>query len=230
MKQIYNVIFTLCAGFGVVFFSAIFFSGCEKKIDESIISKGSDFSDEARVRAQNLDKESYKDLADLFLDTGEIDFSRDVLIIFGKNQCTYCDMLKNDIKKNPALKAKIRENFNPYYVNTSYQKTHKISGFSAESSAKNAESSQDSVKNVDSAKNGANTAKKNIQTQNLAKIFGVNLTPQVVFLDKNGKVKYLFAGYLPNFEKITDEVLASSVPLGNYASLDKNLEQLREVR
>ena len=228
MKQIYNVFFALCAGFGVVFFSAIFFSGCEKKIDESIISKGSDFSAEARIKAQNLDKESYKDLADLFLDTSEIDFSREVFIIFGKNQCTYCDMMKKDIKKNPALQTKIAENFNPYYINTSYQKTHKIRALGAESSTKNAESSADSAKNVDSAKN-ADSA-KNIETQNLAQIFGVNLTPQVVFIDKSGRVKYLFAGYMPNLEKIIDDVVANPAPLGDYASVDKNLKQLREAK
>lgn len=222
MKRIYNIFFALCAGFGVVFFSAIFFSGCEKKIDESIISKGSDFSEQARQKAQNLDKESYKDLADLFLDTSEIDFSREVFIIFGKNQCTYCDMMKKDIKKNLALQTKIKENFNPYYINTSYQKTHKIRALGAESSTKNTESSADSAKNVDSA--------KNIETQNLAQIFGVNLTPQVVFIDKSGRVKYLFAGYMPNLEKIIDDVVANPAPLGDYASVDKNLKQLREAK
>lgn len=199
MKRIYNIFFALCAVFGVIF-GAVFFSGCEKKIDESIISKGSDFSEEARIKAQNLDKESYKDLADLFLDTARIDFSREALIIFGKNQCKYCDMMKDDIKKSPALQAKIKENFNPYYINTSYQKTHFIKDFKG--------------------------ASFELETQNLAQAFGVNLTPQVAFIDKSGRVKYLFAGYMPNLEKIIDDVLASSAPLGDYASVDMSLEKL----
>ncbi|MGX3012027.1 thioredoxin fold domain-containing protein [Helicobacter sp. 23-1044] len=122
MKRIYEILIVFCV---------LFLSACENKIDENIISKGSDFSAEAREKSQNLDKESYKDLAHLFLDTNEIDFSRGVLIIFGKNQCKYCDMLKDDIKKNPAVQGKIGENFNAYYINISYDKTHKIVGNSS---------------------------------------------------------------------------------------------------
>ena len=120
MKQVFRVmaIFAVCV---------VIFSGCDdKKIDSNIISQGSEMSAEAQEKAKSLDKESYKDLADLFLDTATIDFSREVLIIFGKNQCKYCDMLKDDIKKSPAIQSKIKEHFNPYYVNTSYDKVHRI--------------------------------------------------------------------------------------------------------
>ena len=190
MRRIYNVIFALCVGFALC--------GCEKKINEDIISKGSDFSAQAREISQNLDKESYKDLADLFLDTSEIDFGREVFIMFGKNQCQYCDMLKSDIKKNPALQAKIKENFNPYYINISYQKTHLLKNFKG--------------------------ASFRAQTQNLSHAFGVNLTPQVAFIDKNGSIKYLFAGYVPNLEKIVNDAIARSAPMGDYTSANKSLE------
>lgn len=194
MKQVFRVmaIFAVCV---------VIFSGCDdKKIDSNIISQGSEMSAEAQEKAKSLDKESYKDLADLFLDTDEIDFSREVLIIFGKNQCKYCDMLKDDIKKSPAIQSKIKEHFNPYYVNTSYDKVHKLRTFMG--------------KDID------------INTANLAQIFGVNTTPQVIFMDKNGRVKYLFAGYTLQFEKMIDDVVATSAPLGDYATIDKALNAL----
>ena len=194
MKQVFRVmaIFAVCV---------VIFSGCDdKKIDSNIISQGSEMSAEAQERAKNLDKESYKDLADLFLDTATIDFSREVLIIFGKNQCKYCDILKDDIKKSPAIQGKIKEHFNPYYINTSYDKVHKLCAFRG--------------KDID------------INTANLAQIFGVNTTPQVIFIDKNGRVKYLFAGYTLQFEKMIDDVVATSAPLGDYATIDKALNAL----
>ncbi|MGX2983020.1 thioredoxin fold domain-containing protein [Helicobacter sp. 23-1045] len=278
MKRIYEILIVFCV---------LFLSACENKIDENIISKGSDFSAEAREKSQNLDKESYKDLAHLFLDTNEIDFSRGVLIIFGKNQCKYCDMLKDDIKKNPAVQGKIGENFNAYYINTSYQKTHKIFGnssltqssrefekfsldeplvlsrsnFSAQPTnlaqdtriaedtidskdsslraseasvaiqdSANAESNKSNTdsanhaKNAESNKNLADSA-ISIETQELAQLFGVNLTPQVVFI-KEGKVKYLFAGYILNFEKVIDEVIANSAESSDFSAINERLDKL----
>ena len=194
MKQVFRfmAIFAVCV---------VIFSGCDdKKIDSNIISQGSTMSAEAQEKAKSLDKESYKDLADLFLDTATIDFSREVLIIFGKNQCKYCDMLKDDIKKSPAIQSKIKEHFNPYYINTSYDKVHKLRAFRG--------------KDID------------INIANLAQIFGVNTTPQVIFMDKNGRVKYLFAGYTLQFEKMIDDVVATSAPLGDYVTIDKALNAL----
>lgn len=197
MKRIFRL-FCAC----VAIWTAIFFCGCDdKKIDENIISTGSAMSAEAIDKAKSLDKESYKELADLFLDTSKIDFSRDVLIIFGKNQCKYCDMMKDDIKKSATIQAKIRENFNPYYINTSYDKIHKF---------KFANSSIE------------------IPTARFAQIFAVNATPQIVFLDKNGRVKYLFAGYTLKLEKMIDDVVANPAPMGDYAQIDKALNELKK--
>ena len=198
MKQV-------CRILGICALCVWIFSGCDdKKIDSNIISQGSEMSAEAQERAKHLDKESYKDLADLFLDTSEIDFSREVLIIFGKNQCNYCDMLKEDIKKSDEIRAKIKAHFNPYYVNISYDKVHNLRGFKGKD-----------VK---------------INSANLSQIFGVNATPQVVFLDKNGRVKYLFAGYTLQFKKMIDDVVANiesnGAPLGDYAQIDKALNAL----
>lgn len=198
MKHIFKII-TLCA------FGVIFFSGCdEKKIDSNIISTGSNMNAEAQEKAKNLDKESYKELADLFLDTSEIDFKKEILIIFGKNQCKYCDMMKDDIKKSPTIQSKIKEHFNPYYINTSYDKVHKLLNFGGES------------KNIE------------IPTVRFAQIFGVNATPQIVFFKRDGHVKYLFAGYTLNLENMIDDVIMSSTSMGDYTQIDKALNELKK--
>ena len=239
MKQVFRVmaIFAVCV---------VIFSGCDdKKIDSNIISQGSTMSAEAQEKAKSLDKESYKDLADLFLDTAMIDFSREVLIIFGKNQCKYCDMLKDDIKKSPAIQSKIKEHFNPYYVNTSYDKVHRIvrnsknspslaegdkgGGLKMQKNSGAKFSKGESTHPLSpSAREGGDSKESAnlISTQNLAQIFGVNTTPQVIFMDKNGRVKYLFAGYTLQFEKMIDDVVATSAPLGDYATIDKALNAL----
>ncbi len=263
MKHIFSVV-VFCA------LCALIFSGCDdKKIDENIISKGAEMSAEAVEKAKNLDKESYKELADLFLDTSEIDFSREVLIIFGKNQCKYCDMMKDDIKKSPEIQAKIRENFNPYYVNTSYDKIHKFHGFGGESATSSLRGNSNAVESSlrgsgkATTKQSTNRANQKVDchdfaTQNLAmtkegdcaesrndnvsapqdefaiptakfaQIFAVNATPQIVFLDKNGRVKYLFAGYTLKLENMLDDVVANSAPMGDYAQIDKALNELKK--
>ena len=242
--QVFRFIVICALGAGI-------FSACDdKKIDSNIISQGSQMSAEAQENAKHLDKESYKDLADLFLDTSEIDFSREVLIIFGKNQCKYCDMLKDDIKKSPAIQAKIKEHFNPYYVNTSYDKVHRIvrnakispslaegdkgGGLKAQKNSGVKFSNNDSTHPLTPSAREGEYSKESanlINTQNLSQIFGVNATPQVVFLDKKGRVKYLFAGYTLNFEKMIDDVVAnvksSGAPLGDYESINKALNALQ---
>lgn len=239
MKRIFRL-FCAC----VAIWTAIIISGCDdKKIDDNIISTGSAMSAEAIDKAKSLDKESYKEIADLFLDTGEIDFSRDVLIIFGKNQCKYCDMMKDDIKKSATIQEKIRENFNPYYINTSYEKTHKLRGFGGESSTsslrvskaneaiqKNKVDCHDSARCTESRNDNASAPQDEfeIPTARFAQIFAVNATPQIVFLDKNMRVKYLFAGYTLKLEKMIDDVVASPAPMGDYAQIDKTLNELKK--
>lgn len=178
-------------------------SGCnDKSIDSDIISMGSEMSKEALIKSKSLDKESYKELADLFLDTSEIDLGREVFIVFGKNKCTYCDMLKDEIKKNDALKAIIKEHFNPYYINISYDKVHTLKDF------------------------GDNKSKKSIATENLAKIFGVNSTPLIVFLHKNGRVKYVYPGFSLKLPQMIDDVIARGESMGDYANIDKSLNAI----
>lgn len=206
MKQIYKILFVF----------TLFFIGCdEQKIDSTILSKGSQMSQEAIDLAKNFDKESYKDLADLFLDTSEIDFNKEVFIIFGKNQCKYCDMLKDEIKKNPALQETLKTHFNPYYINISYNKTHNFipQKDSNADSTKNAESTQDST--------------KQISTENLAHIFGVSSTPMIAFLDKNMNIKYIYPGFSLQIQEMLNSVISSNKAMGDYKSIDKQIEAIK---
>lgn len=190
MKQIYKILFIFM----------LFFVGCDdKKIDSSIISKGTEMSKEAKELAQNLDKESYKDLSNVFLDTNSIDFSKDVFIIFGKNQCKYCDILKDEIKKNKDLQNALKTNFNPYYVNISYDKLHVLT-------------STDSTRQV--------------STENLARIFNVSSTPMIVFLDKNINVKYIYPGFSLKLQEMLDNVISSQKAMGDYSSINRDLSVL----
>ncbi len=206
MKQIYKILFIF----------TLFFIGCdEQKIDSTILSKGSQMSQEAIDLAKNFDKESYKDLADLFLDTSKIDFSKEVFIIFGKNQCKYCDMLKDEIKKNPALQDTLKTHFNPYYINISYNKTHNFipQKDSNADSTKNAESTQDST--------------KQISTENLAHIFGVSSTPMIAFLDKNMSIKYIYPGFSLQIQEMLNSVISSNKAMGDYKSIDKQIAAIK---
>lgn len=189
MKQILSVLFI-----------GIFFFGCkDNNIDSSIISSGSSMSEHALLASQNLDKESYKDILDIVGDNANISFNKDVLIIFGKNNCTYCDMLKDAIKTDAKLQSLLKDNFNPYYINTSYDKVHNIIF---------------KDKNI------------SINTGEFASIFSINLTPTMVFFSKDGKVKYMFAGFSPKINDMIENIIAKSEAMGNYSDIDKKLQNL----
>ncbi len=183
----------------LIVFSIVFIACSDDKVDSSIISNGSVMSKEAREIEQNLDKASYAELADLFLDTKDISFDKDVMLVFGKNNCTYCDILKEDIKKNSNLKQRIKDNFNPYYINTSYSKKHKIDW---------------------------NNKQSIVSTQDFARIFSVNATPTIVFLSKNGSVKYMYPGYTPQFEYLVEAVIQQDNSMGSYSIIDSKLKAL----
>lgn len=179
---------------------AIFFIACNNdKIDSNLISSGSIMSDSAKEQEESLDKASYEELSDLFLDTKNINFNKEVLIIFGKNNCQYCDFLKDRIKNDNDLKQLINNNFNSYYVNTSYTKTHKI----------------DFINKI-----------SNVKTETLASVFNVLATPTIIFLRKDGNVKYIYPGYTPEFKDLVLSVISKNDSMGNYLDIDKKLKSL----
>lgn len=220
MKQIYKILFVF----------VLFFSGCENnKIDSDIFSKGTEMSQEAKELAKHLDKESYKDLADLFLDTSKIDFSKDVFIIFGKNQCKYCDMLKNEIKKSTDLQNTIKTHFNPYYINISYDKVHTITPNSPCKLDLPLDSKLDSTKGAESCDKNAESATKStkqIDTENLARIFGVSSTPLIAFLDKDMRIKYIYPGFSLKLQKMVDDIISNAIIAGDYEDINRALNAL----
>lgn len=238
MKRIFSGFFGESFGIlGAIFaaFFALFLAACgDEKVDSAVISSGSVMSKEAREIEQNLDKHSYAELADLFLDTATISFDKNVLLIFGKNGCIYCDKLKADIKNSPQMKALIREHFNPYYINTSYAKTHAIAGVNPAANPANAANLANPA-----AKNAANPANPpaasspanppnpaQVRTAELALAFNVNSTPLVAFVAKNGEVKYIFPGYTPAFERLLEDVVRKDSAMGNYGAINAKLSQI----
>lgn len=102
------------------------FLGCSDE-NEVKISQGN--NNTAIEQAESLDRQSYAGLEDVFLDTKNISTQEDkvTLLIFGKNNCVYCDKIKDDIKANSEIKTLLQSHFIPYYVNVSYTKIHNLS-------------------------------------------------------------------------------------------------------
>lgn len=124
MKQtrLYMPRFYMLCGFICVF---ALFLGCNDD-NEVKISQGN--NNAAIEHAESLDKQSYAGLEDTFLDTKNITTQEDkvTLLIFGKNNCVYCDKIKDDIKANSEIKSLLQSHFIPYYINVSYTKIHNL--------------------------------------------------------------------------------------------------------
>lgn len=146
-------------------------NGCEN--EEVKISSGTNLTQEHIQQAENLDKKSYQGLEDVFLDTKTITAKdRIPLLIFGKNNCTYCDKLKNDIKEDSQLKHLLQQYFATYYINVSYSKIHHLEFDKANS----------------------------LSTSDLMDTYvtsPLRPTPTLVFLDNKGTPIYELPGYLP---------------------------------
>lgn len=149
--------------------------GCSQ---EEEVKLSSDSKDKTHLitRAENIDKSSYAGLEDVFLDTKHLYTQKDnklTLFIFGKNNCPYCDKLKDDIKANSTLKSMLQEHFLPYYINVSYNKKHILSI-------------------------GENTQEAN--TPELMELYvksPMRPTPSLIFINAQGKSIYELPGYLP---------------------------------
>lgn len=155
------------------FFLAMMFvlAGCkDDKIDKNTFSTQSNISAEELQKAQNLDKASYAGLEHIFLDTSKIHSDgKYVMLIFGKNNCQWCDHLKDDIKDDKSTQEILLKNFNSYYINLSYSKQHDI--------------------NFDGKQNV-------VDTNALAIQYNIRPTPTIVFLDKKGTPIVIYPGYL----------------------------------
>lgn len=151
----------------ISFVVAILFLGCEKA-DSSVISSGTNTTKEHLEEMNSIDKNSYAEVADVFLETQNITTeNKPYFLVFGANGCLYCDRLKAVIKEDLEIKDTIKKNFTPYYINLSYSKKH----------------------NVD-------FLHKELSTAKLGQIYGVRSTPTLVFLNANGDTLFVYPGYM----------------------------------
>lgn len=173
MKKILLLLPTI----GLLAVLSIGFSGCksENKVDANIISDGTNTPTSAEQESDNLDKNSYAGLEDVFNDTKIITPNgKYMMMVFGANGCPYCESLKKDIKDTPSLKKYIQDNFTAYYINMSYSKIHDF-------------------------KVGTPKDPKEIKvsTGQLSRMYDIRPTPTIVFSDTDGKTILEFPGYLP---------------------------------
>lgn len=149
----------------------LFFAGCKNnQIDQNAFSSQSNISKDAIQKSQNLDQASYSGLEHLFGDTADISSEQKfVLLVFGKNNCQWCDQLKDDIKASYKTQEALLKDFKSYYINLSYSKLHHLN-FNGKKSQK--------------------------ETSQLASTYNVRPTPTSVFLDSQGETLFIYPGYL----------------------------------
>ncbi|XNZ27445.1 SoxW family protein [Helicobacter pylori] len=166
----------------VLLLISLFLSACKSnnkdKLDENLLSSGSQSSKELNDERDNIDKKSYAGLEDVFLNNKSISPNdKYMLLVFSRNGCSYCERLKKDLKNVKELRDYVKEHFSTYYVNISYSKEHDF-------------------KVGDKDKNDEKEIK--MSTEELAQIYAVQSTPTVVLSDKTGKTIYELPGYMPS--------------------------------
>ncbi|AFI04240.1 SoxW family protein [Helicobacter cetorum] len=172
--------FPIKNSFSAILLVLFILMGCKSdsadNLNDTLLSSGSQSSKELENERENIDKKSYAGLEDIFLDTKMITPNNKLmLLIFGRNGCSYCEHLKEDIKNVKELHDYIQTHFNAYYINISYSKLHNF-------------------------KVGTKNDMKEIKmpTEQLAQIYGVQSTPTIIFSDESGKTIYELPGYMPS--------------------------------
>lgn len=175
-------------------------SGCKntQSIDQNAFSTQSNISQSAIAESQSLDKASYLGLEHVFGDTASIQSDgKFVLLVFGKNNCQWCDLLKEDIKANYNIQEAILKNFKAYYINLSYSKIHRL--------------------NFD-----GNESQK--ETAQLGNLYNIRPTPTSVFLDSQGNPAFVLPGYLSPKQM---ELILDFVATRDYTDPDKKQKLLK---
>lgn len=93
-----------------------------------------------------------------------------MLIVFGTNTDPYSAKLKADIKDSKTLSKELRDNFSSYYLKAHKNLRHKLYH-------------EGEYMDVD--------------TKTLLSIYGINVTPTLIFTDKKAKVVIFVPGYMP---------------------------------
>lgn len=143
--------------------------GCDNAADMSVITSGANYTKEQYSAMENVDENSYAEVADVFLKTNTINGEGlPYLFVFASNGCVYCDRLKHLIRDDVNLKGFLQTNYAPYYINLSYSKTHNVEFL--------------------------NTS---ITTEDLARKYAIRPTPTLVFLSQSGKELFVYPGFMP---------------------------------
>lgn len=154
----------------VMFSMGILFNACEDSLN---LSSGNDIDENTLRNIESMDKASYAGLENVFLDSKTIDTNgKTMLLIFGKNNCPYCDKLKDDIKASAPLQEILTKDFSAYYINIDYSKLHHLTQFLGRS-----EPTQ-------------------MTTLEIAKVYKIRPTPTLVFFDSMGIPFFQYPGYL----------------------------------
>ncbi|STQ86190.1 DUF255 domain-containing protein [Helicobacter muridarum] len=143
----------------------MFVLGCKE--GNITISDGNNNTQALEEMNQNIDIASYKGLEDVFSNSAHIKSdSKPIMLVFGKNNCLYCEKLKSDITKDSSLRDFIKENFISYYINTSYSKSHEVVFLD-----------------------------KSMPTDSLAMVYGLDGTPLTIWFEPNGNKILSLQGY-----------------------------------
>lgn len=145
---------------------ALNFNACENE-STSLISNGTKSDEKALLAMQDADIESYAKVADIFQKTQNIQSNgKPYFLVFAANGCVYCEKLKDLIAEDSEIKT-LLANYSPYYINTSYQKSHNIAFLGT------------------------------LSTQELAQNYNIRPTPTLIFADKDGKTLLSYPGFVP---------------------------------
>lgn len=67
------------------------------------------------------------DIDSVFLDSRDIEIKdKPLMLIFGKNECYYCDVLSASLVSNDTIQGYINLNFAAYYINIDDKKKHSV--------------------------------------------------------------------------------------------------------
>lgn len=182
----------------------LLFAGCkDEKIDHNTFSTQSNITQEELDKAQNLDEASYAGMEHIFSNTSNISSDgKYVVLIFGKNNCQWCDRLKDEMKEDKNIQEILKKDFKSYYVNLSYSKIHKVD---------------------------FENQQKEIESSVLANQYNIRPTPTIVFLDKNGKPIVIYPGYLP---QVQFKIFLDFISSGEYlkAQNQQELHQMLQAK
>lgn len=108
------------------------------------------------------------DLDSIFLDSSKIEIKdKPVMLIFGKSECYYCDVLSASLVSNDTIQGYINLNFSAYYINLSSKKRH-------------------SLVYLDLSR---------VSAEDVARIYEIKALPTIIFISTNSKEIMRIVGF-----------------------------------